>query len=47
MDIPVYSIKFGASDEGQLKQISSLTNGKVFDGTTSLIDAFMEVRGYN
>ena len=47
MDIPVYSIKFGASDERQLKQISSLTNGKVFDGTTSLIDAFMEVRGYN
>ena len=47
MDIPVYSIKFGASDERQLKQISSLTNGKLFDGTTSLIDAFMEVRGYN
>lgn len=47
VDIPVYSIKFGASDESQLKQISSLTNGKVFDGTTSLIDAFMEVRGYN
>ena len=46
-DIPVYSIKFGASDESQLRQISSLTNGKVFDGTTSLIDAFMEVRGYN
>ena len=30
-----------------LNQISDLTNGKVFDGTTNLIDAFMEVRGYN
>ena len=46
-DIPIYSIKFGTAEEYQLKQMAELTNGKVFDGTTSLIDAFTEVRGYN
>ena len=46
-DIPIYSIKFASASDYQLNQIANLTNGKVFDGTTSLIDAFMEVRGYN
>jgi len=45
--IPVYSIQFGDASIEQLNRISDLTNGKVFDGTTNLIDAFMEVRGYN
>ena len=45
--IPVYSIQFGDASIKQLNRISYLTNGKVFDGTTNLIDAFMEVRGYN
>ena len=45
--IPVYSIQFGDASVEQLNKISELTNGKVFDGTTNLIDAFMEVRGYN
>ena len=45
--IPIYSIQFAAARRDQLDEIASLTNGKVFDGTTSLIDAFMEVRGYN
>ena len=47
LDIPVYSIQFAAARRDQLDEIAHLTNGKVFDGTTSLIDAFMEVRGYN
>lgn len=45
--VPVYSIQFGDASIEQLNRISDLTNGKVFDGTTNLIDAFMEVRGYN
>ena len=47
LNIPIYSIKFGAADEKQLHDLQVLSNGKVFDGTTSLVDAFMEVRGYN
>ncbi len=46
-DIPIYSIQFGAASRRQLDKLADLSNGKVFDGTTNLIDAFMEVRGYN
>lgn len=45
--IPVYSIMFGASNQAQLNEIATLTNGKVFDGKTDLLQAFKEVRGYN
>lgn len=45
--IPIYSIMFGSAEENQLEQIAELTNGKVFDGRTSLLSAFKEVRGYN
>ena len=45
--IPIYSIMFGASDETELTNIANLTNAKVFDGRTSLIRAFKEVRSYN
>ena len=31
----------------ELKKIAKLTNAKVFDGKTSLLNAFKEVRGYN
>lgn len=47
LDIPIYSIQFASASRDQLEEMSELSNGKVFDGTTSLIDAFMEVRGYN
>jgi len=47
LNIPVYAIKFGAADELQLNNLKNMSNGKVFDGTTSLVEAFMEVRGYN
>lgn len=45
--IPIYSIMFGSSDETELSNIANLTNAKVFDGRTSLIRAFKEVRSYN
>ncbi len=45
--IPIYSITFGSADETQLKEIASLSNAKVFDGTTDLLKAFKEVRSYN
>ena len=45
--IPIYSIQFADADRSQLDKLADLSNGKVFDGTSSLIDAFTEVRGYN
>ncbi len=45
--IPIYSIQFAAADLSQLNRIAQLSNGKVFDGTKSLVEAFTEVRGYN
>lgn len=46
-EIPIYSITFGSADLYELKEISELTNGKVFDGKTNLSLAFKKVRGYN
>ena len=46
-NIPVYSIMFGSADERQLNSLANLTNAKVFDGRTDLLQAFKEVRGYN
>lgn len=46
-NIPVYSIMFGNSNDNQLNDIANLTNAKVFDGKTSLLRAFKEVRSYN
>ena len=46
-NIPIYSIMFGSSSELQLEQIAKLTNAKVFDGRTNLLEAFKEVRGFN
>ena len=45
--IPVYSIMFGDAYEYQLDEIAELTNAKIFDGKTDLLQAFKEVRGYN
>ena len=46
-EIPIYSIMFGSAYASDLKEIAELTNGKVFDGRTNLLEAFKEVRGYN
>lgn len=45
--IPVYSITFGAARESELDKIANLTNAKVFNGKSGLLQAFKEVRGYN
>lgn len=45
--VPIYSITFGSASVDQLDLIANLSNAKVFDGTTSLLKAFKEVRGYN
>ena len=47
LDIRIYSITFGDSDERQLNEIANLTNAKVFDGKRGLLKAFREVRSYN
>ena len=47
LDIPIYSITFGNSSEYQLKQIADLTNAKVFNGKSGLVEAFKEVRSYS
>ena len=46
-DIPIFSIMFGSADESQLDDIAKLTNAKVFDGRTNLLEAYKQVRGYN
>ena len=46
-DIPIYSIMFGDALSYQLDGIAKLTNAKVFDGRTNLLEAFKQVRGYN
>ena len=47
LNIPIYSITFGSSDEDELREIAELTNAKVFDGKSGLRRAFAEVRSYN
>ena len=47
LNIPIYSIMFGSSDEYELSRIAELTNGKVFDGKSGLKKAFALVRSYN
>ena len=46
-DIPIFSIMFGSASAYQLRDIATLTNAKVFDGRTDLLQAFKQVRGYN
>ena len=46
-EIPIYSITFANASEEQLNMLSDLSNGKVFDGRTDLLNAFKAVRGYN
>lgn len=45
--VPIYGILFGRANEQQLQNISTYSNGKVFNGVSNLLAAFKEVRGYN
>ena len=46
-EIPIYSITFGEANYNQLEKMANLSNGKVFDGRSNLLEAFKTVRGYN
>lgn len=46
-DIPVFAITFGEASETQLRQITELTRGNIFDGKKDLITAFRKAKGYN
>jgi Ca-activated chloride channel homolog len=46
--VPVFGVTFGNdADRSQLDRLAKLTGGRVFDGTSSLAEAFRAVRGYN
>ena len=47
LNIPIYAITFGSSDERELSSITELTNAKIFDGKSGLKRAFTEVRSYS
>ena len=47
LDIPIFAITFGDASDTQLKQITSLTRGYLFDGKTDLVTAFRKAKGYN
>ena len=46
-DIPVFAITFADASEDQLKEITELTRGTIFDGKKDLVTAFRKAKGYN
>ena len=47
LDVPVFSILFGAADEDDMQALAELTRARVFDGRQDLGAAFRSVKGYN
>jgi Ca-activated chloride channel family protein len=47
LDVPVFSIMFGAARQEQLGALAALTRARVFDGKTDLVRAFKNAKGYN
>ena len=46
--MPIFSIMFGEADPTQLDELTTLTNGRTFDGREGdLADVFRQVKGYN
>jgi Ca-activated chloride channel homolog len=45
--VPVFGVTFGDADREQLDRLATETHARVFDGTSSLADAFRSTRGYN
>ncbi|MCH0565965.1 MULTISPECIES: VWA domain-containing protein [unclassified Streptomyces] len=44
--VPTYPVRFGGADAAELRQVASLTGGRMVDGhATSLSAAFKEIRG--
>lgn len=44
--IRVFAISFGEADTNQLKALTEITGGSVFDGKSSLAKAFRDIRSY-
>ena len=45
--LPIFGVTFGDADRSQLDRLAAATGGRVFDGRSSLADAFRAARGYN
>ena len=45
--VPIFGVTFGDADRGQLDRVAAATGGRVFDGRSSLAEAFRAARGYN
>lgn len=45
-DIRIFAISFGEADINELKKMTDLTGGNVFDGNKSLTSTFKEIRSY-
>ncbi len=45
--LPIFGVTFGDADRSQLDRLAVATGGRVFDGRSSLADAFRAARGYN
>jgi Ca-activated chloride channel family protein len=45
--IPIFAITFGDADDDQVSQVATLTGARVFDGRSSLVQAFRAAKGYN
>jgi Ca-activated chloride channel family protein len=45
--VPIFGVTFGDANTGDLDDLATLTQARVFDGRTNLTEAFRSVRGYN
>ncbi len=45
--VPIFGVTFGDADRSQLDRVATATGGRVFDGRSSLAEAFRAARGYN
>jgi Ca-activated chloride channel family protein len=46
-NVPIFGVTFGDANTGDLDDLATLTQARVFDGRTNLTEAFRSVRGYN
>ena len=47
LDIPIFSITFGDSDDRELQDLADFSKARVFDGKKDLEKAFKQAKGYN
>jgi Ca-activated chloride channel family protein len=47
LDVPVFAITFGDASTEQLQEITELTSGRIYDGTSDLVKAFRSAKGNN